>query len=66
MFSFQSVNPYIVKLSIVDDEPTLDVSMLSLAVLCNRRILNSQLDVGGLYIRQLIKGFTDTLDVFLL
>lgn len=23
----QSVNPYIVKLSIVDDEPTLDVSM---------------------------------------
>lgn len=26
----QSVNPYIVKLSIVDDEPTLDVSVLSL------------------------------------
>lgn len=25
-FCFQSVNPYIVKLSIVDDEPTLDVS----------------------------------------
>ncbi|KAI3352884.1 hypothetical protein L3Q82_019444 [Scortum barcoo] len=27
---YESVNPYIVKLSIVDDEPTLDVSMLSL------------------------------------
>uniref|UniRef100_A0A3P8T820 Armadillo like helical domain containing 3 n=1 Tax=Amphiprion percula TaxID=161767 RepID=A0A3P8T820_AMPPE len=26
---YESVNPYIVKLSIVDDEPTLDVSMLS-------------------------------------
>uniref|UniRef100_A0A8C2ZQM0 Armadillo like helical domain containing 3 n=1 Tax=Cyclopterus lumpus TaxID=8103 RepID=A0A8C2ZQM0_CYCLU len=29
---YESVNPYIVKLSIVDDEPTLDVSMLSLTV----------------------------------
>uniref|UniRef100_A0A8C4IMW0 Armadillo like helical domain containing 3 n=1 Tax=Dicentrarchus labrax TaxID=13489 RepID=A0A8C4IMW0_DICLA len=29
---YESVNPYIVKLSIVDDEPTLDVSMLSLSV----------------------------------
>lgn len=29
LLSAQSVNPYIVKLSIVDDEPTLDVSMLS-------------------------------------
>uniref|UniRef100_A0A3B3YQ26 Armadillo-like helical domain-containing protein n=1 Tax=Poecilia mexicana TaxID=48701 RepID=A0A3B3YQ26_9TELE len=29
---YESVNPYIVKLSIVDDEPTLDVSMLLLAV----------------------------------
>uniref|UniRef100_A0A3P9MTF8 Armadillo like helical domain containing 3 n=1 Tax=Poecilia reticulata TaxID=8081 RepID=A0A3P9MTF8_POERE len=29
---YESVNPYIVKLSIVDDEPTLDVSMQLLAV----------------------------------
>lgn len=59
------MNPYIVKLSIVDDEPTLDVSMLSLAVLCNCRIINSQPDVGGPYIRQIIKALTDTLNVFL-
>lgn len=37
-FSFlQSVNPYIVKLSIIDDEATLNVSMM-LWILCDRML----------------------------
>lgn len=65
-FLCQSVNPYIVKLSIVDDEPTLDVSKksISLSYLCiNKQAVECRF--WPLHL-QPVTGLTEILDVFFL
>uniref|UniRef100_A0A8D3CLR8 Armadillo-like helical domain-containing protein n=1 Tax=Scophthalmus maximus TaxID=52904 RepID=A0A8D3CLR8_SCOMX len=46
---YESVNPYIVKLSIVDDEPTLDVSMLQLIVYSQQYKDKEEENQGGFF-----------------